>query len=164
MRSNLLFAICCLAVHAADPVAPGEAPDPDTSTPVTAALAVVPEKITPGKSAQVLVKARILPLHHIYGLNKSGSENAPTTLQLQLPQGMKLKGNWKAPDARKGKGKARIYENEVIFQASLLVADNVPAGKHTLKCEMGYQVCDEELCWPPAKLNLATEIEVVASK
>jgi hypothetical protein len=151
----LVFALCCLAGHAADP---------ETTKPVTATFAATPDKIAPGKSASMRVKVSVLPSYHIYGLNKSGSENAPTTLKLQLPKGMKLKENWKAPEPKKGKGKGRIYEDEVIFEATLLVGEKVASGKYTIKCEMGYQVCDEELCWPPAKLDLAAEIEVVASK
>jgi hypothetical protein len=151
----LLFAFCCFAACAAEP---------ESSTPVTAILAVTPARIAAGKSADLLVKVRVLPLYHIYGLNKSGSENAPTTLKLELPKGMKLKGDWKAPAPKKGKGKSRIYENEVVFRATLAIDKATPFGKHTVKCEMAYQVCDEELCWPPAKLDLATEIEVIASR
>jgi hypothetical protein len=165
MRSNLciLFALCCLASHASDPATAVKAPNPEASKPVTAALGIVPEKIVAGKTATLLIKVRILALHHIYALNKSGSENTPTSFQLQLPKGMKLNANWKAPEPKKGKGKSRIYEEEVIFEAPVLVGEKVSAGKHTIKCEMAYQVCDEELCWPPAKLNLAAEIEVLPS-
>ena len=157
MRSKicLLLAFCCFAAHAADP---------ESSKPVTASFTVIPQKIAPGKSADLLVTVRVLPTYHIYGLNKSGSENTPTTLQLQLPKGMKLKGDWKAPEPKKGKGKSRIYEEGVVFRGTLALGKSVAPGKHTIKCEMEYQVCDEELCWPPAKLDLATEIEVVASK
>jgi DsbC/DsbD-like thiol-disulfide interchange protein len=157
MRSKLLlfFAFCCFAACAAAP---------ESGPPVTAILAATPDKIAPGKSADLVVKVRVLPLYHIYGLNKSGNENIPTTLRLQLPKGMKLKGEWKAPEPKKGKGKSRIYEDEVVFRATLAIDKAMASGKHTVQCEMAYQVCDEELCWPPAKLNLATEIEVVASK
>src|SRR5688572_3499246 len=115
----LLLAFGCFAAYAADP---------ESSNPVTATFAVSPDKIIPGKSADLLVKVRVLPLYHIYGLNKSGSENTPTTLQLQLPKGMKLKGDWKAPEPKKGKGKARIYEDEVVFRGTLAVTKSIPAG------------------------------------
>jgi hypothetical protein len=159
--SKLAFGFCCLAAHASDGV---KAADPESSKPVTAAFAVVPEKVIPGKTAEVIVKVRIFPLHHIYALNKSGSENTPTTLQLRLPKGMKLSGAWKAPEPKRAKDKSRIYEEEVVFRATVAVAKSIAPGKHTIKCEMEYQVCDEELCWPPAKLHLATEIEVLPSK
>ena len=168
MRSK--FAIACAIfsllarAHGRDPAAVLKVPDPEASRPVTAVLAAVPEKLAPGKTATLLVKVRILPLHHIYALNKSGSENVPTTLKLQLPQDVALKGAWKAPEPKKAKDKARIYENEVVFYGTLSIAKAAAPGKHTLKCELEYQVCNEELCWPPAKIDLATEIEVVTSK
>ena len=168
MRSKFVIACAIFSLLAraqgSDPAATLKVPDPEASKPVTAVLAVVPEKVAPGTTATLLVKVRILPLHHIYALNKSGSENTPTTLKLQLPKGVALKGAWKAAEAKKAKDKSRIYESEVVFRGTLSVTKAAVPGKHTMKCEMEYQVCNEELCWPPAKLDLATEIEVLASK
>lgn len=137
------------------------APKPEADRPVTAAIVMEPAAIAPGGAATLVVKVRILPLFHIYGLNKSGNENTPTTLKLTLPNGLKLKGNWKAPEPGKS-GKARIYEDEVIFRATLAAAKKISSGKHIIKCEMEYQVCDEQLCWPPAKLDLVTEVQVAS--
>ena len=153
MRSKLLIAT--LVAFTALAGEPGK--------PVAATLTIEPATVAPGATANVSVKVRIQPLFHIYGLNKSGTENAPTTLKLTLPEGLKLKGNWTAPESKRS-GKARIYRDEVVFSAVLDVSKKVRVGKRTIKCTMEYQVCDEEVCWPPATLDLATEVEVLASK
>src|SRR5437867_4413341 len=143
----LLLVVTAVAVRAAepDPAKSVKVSAPEASKPVTAALAVVPQSAR--KSAVLLVKVRIFPLHHIYALDKSGSENTPTTLKTDLPRGITFKGQWEAPDPKKGKGKSRVYEEEVIFRRKLVIGNSVAPGKYTIKCEMGYQVCDEELCW-----------------
>jgi hypothetical protein len=135
---------------------------PEASKPVTAAVAVVPQNDR--KTAMLVVKVRIFALHHIYGLDKSGSENTPTTLKVDLPKGIAFKGAWQVPDPKKGKGKSRIYEEEVVFRRQFMIDRSVAPGRYPIKCELAYQVCDEELCWPPATIPLSTDIEVLPSK
>ena len=141
---------------------------PTHGQPVTAAMAIVNAKgsnaVTRGEQCVVLVRVRILPLFHIYGLNKSGTDNTPTRLKLALPKGVKAVRDWTAQGEPKKAGKARIYEEEITFVTTLMVGKKSPAGKHMIKCQIEYQVCNEELCWPPAKIDLAAEVEVVASK
>jgi DsbC/DsbD-like thiol-disulfide interchange protein len=143
-----------------------EVPDPKPQQPVTAAIKVLSDKrtnvVAHGEHLVVFVRMRIFPSFHIYGLNKSGTENTPTRLKLTLPNGLKTKLDWTAPEPI-NKGKARIYEQEVTFTNTLALNNKVALGKHTIKCELEYQVCDEELCWPPAKLDLAADIEVLPS-
>jgi hypothetical protein len=140
---------------------------PTHEQPVTAAMAIVNAKgsnvVTRGEQCVVLVRVRILPLFHIYGLNKSGTDNTPTRLKLALPNGVKAVRDWTAQEPKKA-GKALIYEEEITFVTTLMVGKKSPQGKHAIKCQIEYQVCNEELCWPPAKIDLAAEIEVLASK
>jgi DsbC/DsbD-like thiol-disulfide interchange protein len=153
MLSKLLLVTLVASVALAD----------EPRTPVAATMTVQPATVSPGGTANLSIKVRIQPLFHIYALNKSGNENTPTTLDVTLPEGFKLKGDWKAPAPKKS-GKARIYRDEVILNAAVNVTRKARSGKHPIKCAMQYQVCNEEVCWPPATLDLATEVEVVASK
>src|SRR5258705_633092 len=170
MRNKIVIAslliVSALAARAAesDPAKAVKVPAPEASKAVTAVLAVVPQSGTAGKSALLLVKVRIFSLHHIYGLDKSGSENTPTTLKVDLPKGITLKGGWEAPEPQKGKDKSRVYHDEVVFRRQLKIANSVAPGRYPIKCEMGYQVCDEELCWPPATIPLSAGLEVLPSK
>jgi hypothetical protein len=168
MRNEIVIALLLVvtAVTArateSDPAKSVKVSAPEASKPVTAALAVVPQSAR--KSAVLLVKVRIFPLHHIYALDKSGSDNTPTTLKVDLPKGMNFKSRWEVPDPKKGKGKSRVYEEEVVFRRKLMIGNSVAPGKYPIQCEMGYQVCDEELCWPPATIPLSAEIEVLRSR
>src|SRR5213594_1734832 len=138
MRNKLPIALvsCVLVVTGQAAESDIKVADPEANKPVTAALAVVPPKASAGKPATVLIKIRIFPLHHIYALNKSGSENTPTTLKLELPKGIALKGDWKAPEPKKGKDKSRVYEEEVVFRGTLAIARSVTSGRHNIKCEL----------------------------
>src|SRR5213593_924220 len=115
----LLLATTALAARAAesDPAKSVKVSVPEASKPLTAAIAVVPQNA--GKTAMLLVRVRIFPLHHIYALDKSGSENTPTTLKVDLPKGITFKGRWEAPDPKAGKGKSRVYHDEVVFRRKL---------------------------------------------
>jgi hypothetical protein len=168
MRNEIGIALLLTAFAACgtelDPAKSVKVSAPEVHKPVTAALAVVPPGATAGKTGMLVVKVRIFTLQHIYALDKSGSENTPTTLKVDLPKGLSFKGRWKAPDPKNGKGKSRIYEDEVVFRRPFVIDRSVPTGRYPIKCELAYQVCDEELCWPPATIPLSTEIEVLPSK
>jgi len=171
MRSSatvLLFVLCCFGAWATSVGRPIriDVAAPTHEQPVTAAMVILDAKgsnaVRRGEHCVVWVRVRILPLFHIYGLNKSGTDNAPTRLKLAFPKGVKAVRDWTAQGEPKKAGKALIYEEEITFVTTLMVGKKTPQGKHAINCQIEYQVCNEELCWPPAKIDLAAEVEVVA--
>jgi hypothetical protein len=165
----LVVVLCCNVAWGASigPPIRIDVAAPTHEQPVTAAMTIVNDKgsnvVRRGELCVVWVRVRILPLFHIYGLNKSGTDNAPTRLKLAFPKGVKAVRDWTAQGEPKKTGKALLYEEEITFVTTLMVGKKSPQGKHAIKCQVEYQVCNEELCWPPAKIDLAAEVEVVAS-
>ncbi|MEW6306152.1 MAG: carboxypeptidase regulatory-like domain-containing protein [Verrucomicrobiota bacterium] len=139
------------------------AAEPSEKQSVTAGLRAAYTKISPGGAVAIYVRARIAPGYHIYGLDRSGGDNVPTTLKLILPKGVTTAGNWTAPPPRMNADKTRVYAKEVTFQRLLNIGKDVPPGPLNIKCDLNYQVCNEQACWPPATIPLEISLDVISS-
>jgi hypothetical protein len=140
------------------------APAPSGARRVTAAAAVQPQKVRPGDTLTLFVKARVAPGHHIYALEDSGCSNLPTSLEASLRGILKPDGPWRGPEPRTQEDGSRTLAAEMLFKRRFLVEENRSGARsHKLPATLRFQVCNEALCWPAETIPLETEFEVVAS-
>ncbi len=131
---------------------------------VTLTPSVEPDQALPGESVVYKVTARLEPGLHIYAVAKTGDRQPgpiPTTFDFFDPGGLVVSGEWKPDRAAEAKPEPafdnqiiEFFENEVTWSTMLSVpADSAP-GKRTLRCQAGYQVCNENSCFPPGRWTL----------
>ena len=132
---------------------------------VTAAAAVQPQKVRPGDTLTLFVKARVAAGHHIYALEDSGCSNLPTSLESSLRGVLTPEGPWRGPAPKTLDDGSRTLAGEVLFKRRYLVNGSGGGGNKTQKlpATLRFQVCNEALCWPAETISLETEFEVVTS-
>jgi DsbC/DsbD-like thiol-disulfide interchange protein len=130
--------------------------EPDSRSPVNAAAALQPARAMKGKSFVLVVKIKIAPTWHIYAADGMVGSSIPTSLKLELPQGVEAAGEWTLPSARQD-GESRIYEGSLQFSRQLRIGSQVKPGPIHVRCELTYQACDPFSCRAPAKKTLQAD-------
>lgn len=131
---------------------------------VTAAVMLQPTNAAPGETVMVFIKVRIAEGHWIYALDKSGSENVPTRIEAKLARLIGQDGPWRGPEPKVKPDGARTIGGEALFSTRLMVEAYARPAKHKLEFKVEFQVCNELLCWPPASIDMETELEVVKAR
>jgi hypothetical protein len=57
-----------------------------------------------------------------------------------------------------------VYRNTALLRRSLRVGSGFEPRTLTVIGELRYQVCTEELCWPPGKLKLSAPLVVQSQR
>jgi DsbC/DsbD-like thiol-disulfide interchange protein len=149
-----------MAPHTKETDAPFASSKPSSSEPVTAAMKSAPPEVMAGETFEILVRVEIAGAHHIYASNVVGKPFIPTTLDVTLPRGVEALGNWIGPEPTRRRSGELVYIDSALFHRPLRVRANVPAGPLSIKGELHYQTCTEELCWPPRTIQLSSSISV----
>lgn len=136
---------------------------PSSSQPVTAAMKTTPTEVRAGEIFEILVRVEIAGAHHIYASNVVGKP-FPISLNVTFPGGIEASGDWIAPAPSRTKTGELVYTDCVSFRRSLKVGSNVPGGPLSIKGELLYQACTEELCWPPRTIKLSSSVTVRSLK
>lgn len=143
---------------------PGE---PSEQEPVSVQVSLLPSQVSPGETSSLVVQVKVARGWHIYGRQPHRGVAVPTKLEVKLPAGIELAGDWIADDAVSdpASGGASVYRNQVVFRQRLRVSPSatLPSsspGEHTLAVKLIYQVCDEEICSPPQVQEHSTELRV----
>ncbi len=136
---------------------------PTGTNRVTAAAVFLPSQAAPGDEVTLFVRVRVAPGHWIYAPGKSDSANLPTALENSWPVVFHRFGAWTLPEPKVKSG-ARILMGDVLFQRRVQVEESAAGGQVKLPLKLTYQVCNEALCWPPAYLNLAADLEIKVKK
>ena len=147
--------LACTALAAA-PLR-GEGPD------VRARL-VVPAAVAPGSRAAVAVELTLGPGWHVNSHTPSESYLVPTNASLSASAGS-------LSPVRYPKGVARrfsfsdkpldVYEGTVRFEADLDVPAGA-AGEIAVRGNVSYQACNDQQCYPPARIALDGDVKVSA--
>lgn len=137
-----------------------EVPEPSRTEPVTARMDASRKTLGAGEAFELLVRVRIIGGSHIYPLNQAEKPFVPTTLQLTLPSGIEVTGDWLAPEPSRAKGGEKVYTEAVVFRRPLKIRSAAATGRVSLKGELHYQVCTAEVCWPPKTISLSTAITI----
>ena len=115
-----------------------------------------------GKFVEILVHVRIAGGYHIYGTGSVAGPFQPTTLTLDLPQELKPAGDWIVPQPTVTRSGEKIYTDSLLFRRRLQVRLNAPKKLLSIKGEVQFQACEEELCRPPVKVALSASVAVVS--
>jgi thiol:disulfide interchange protein DsbD len=131
---------------------------------VTLTPSLSPAEAHPGESVAYKVTARLDPGLHIYAVAKVDAVQqgpVPTTFDLFDTAGLKVVYDWKpdrAPEARPEPAFdnkiIQFFENEVTWSIALDIPRDAAAGKRVLRCQAGYQICNDRSCFPPGRWTL----------
>ena len=126
---------------------------------VTLTPSVEPAEAHPGESVVYKVTARLEPGLHIYAVAKEDDSQPgpiPTTFDFFDPGGLKVSGEWKPDHAAEARPEPafdnqliEFFENEVTWSTTLSIPAGAAPGKRTLRCQAGYQICNDRSCFPP---------------
>jgi hypothetical protein len=133
--------------------------EPSASEPVTATLGV-PAQARAGQRFNVLVTLRIAGAHHIYATQTAAKPFAPVNLKFHYPKGIETLGALEMPTPEASRNGDIIYTGSVTFRQLCRVRSNVSKGPMSIQCELRYQACTAELCWPPGSIQLASTIDI----
>jgi DsbC/DsbD-like thiol-disulfide interchange protein len=143
---------------------PIEVPLPTAETPVTVGAAVEPPEVHPGEVTTLIVRARIAPGWHIYGLDTGPDPAQPTQIRLDFPEDITGQGDWTAPSpATRASplGMTSVYESEVNFKRQLKVAASPSLRSYHLPLQFIYQACDDAMCMPPTRVSLNVPLQIL---
>lgn len=134
--------------------------EPSSSQPLTAAMNSSSPEVVAGERFEIVVRIKIAAAHHIYASNLVDKPFIPATVDLALPRGVETLGDWSGPEPTRARNGAFIYVDSVVLRRPLRIRANVPSGVLSIKGELHYQACTEELCWPPRTIKLVASIQV----
>jgi DsbC/DsbD-like thiol-disulfide interchange protein len=117
-----------------------------------------PDRASASEIVEMVVDIRIASAHFIHAQDEAGAPFVPLAASASLPQGLEPVGDWQFPTPEKGRGTALVYRDSVLLRRSLRVRPSAAPQTLTVACEVEYQVCTDELCWPKGKLELSAPI------
>jgi hypothetical protein len=132
---------------------PPAVPEPSPSEPVKAVMACRPSgPIT----AELLVAVRIARAHYLHAEADRGGTFTPLKIETTLPQGVEFDGDWNFPTPEVGR--VPMYRTSVLLRRSLKITS--PPLSREVTGVLRYQACNDELCWPPGKLELSAPLPI----
>lgn len=132
------------------PSIPVEAPT--QAQPVTAAMQR--QRVSEDKGVatwNVWIKLSIARGHYIYAPDSKEGPFRPLAVEMPLPDNGAIVSDWKFP-ASNDHGGSAVYYDSVMFYRQLRVPKETKLDATLI---LHYQVCNEDVCYPPAKLQLA---------
>lgn len=121
-----------------DKVATGETSDKDPVAVTTA------REFTESGEQLLIVKLKIHPGYHIYAHVPKTEAYNETEVSFELPKGYTTEGELQKPQGSHFTGQTTIYEDEATFVQRIKGTSTEP-----IKCTVGYQCCDSQICFPP---------------
>jgi thiol:disulfide interchange protein DsbD len=165
-----LFGLTPCSAPAADPPQPARKDSSPRIRPREATLTpeIVPAEAKAGAKVTYQVRVKLEPGWHIYTYAKQPREDGPprpsfTTFDLFDTGGLKVAGDWMPskppiqhpepafPDFKF----IEYYEDEVTWSIKLQVPPGTPPGPVKLRCQAGFQICNDLVCKPPGQWTLA---------
>ncbi len=123
------------------------------------------EAVSPGRETQILVRLDILPGWHINAHAPSQAFLIPTRLELDQPRGFAVEERWPAPQTRRlriANTPLELYEGQIEVVLRVRVGVDVAPGVYLVRGKLQYQACNDEVCIPPATVELEFPVEVTA--
>jgi hypothetical protein len=138
-----------------DALDPPAVPEPSPSEPVKAVMACRPS----GRfRAELLVAVRIARAHYLHAEADHGGTFTPLKIEAMLPPGVEFVGDWIFPTPEAGR--VPVYRTSVLLRRSLKITS--PPSSREVTGVLRYQACNDELCWPPGKLELSAPLPIQA--
>ena len=126
------------------------------------------EPVGRGGSFQLAVVLKIRPGFHINARKPSAEYLIPTDLHANLPAGFKSVGEVCYPKGELktfafSKTPLRVYQDKVVLRVPLAAQSDAPLGAQHIPLKLRYQACSNEVCLPPATLDVDAPVTVAAS-
>ncbi len=82
---------------------------------------------------------------------------------MQLPVGMKAKGEWKIAQSQEidDEGDVSQYDHDVTFRKILSVLPDAGQGILKVECQISFQACNESLCLPVTTKVICATVNLV---
>jgi hypothetical protein len=127
---------------------------------------ISPAKIKPGGKFKLHVQVSVDKGWHIYSINlREENKMLATTLHLRPNQFLPVGGwNESQPTIRVDKVLQKVlktHESMVDFVHEFQVPDSVTQGSFSLKGEVIYRVCDNNVCSLPQKMPFTSKVQIV---
>lgn len=105
---------------------------------------------TADSQLKLTVHVQVLEGWHAYAKVPSNQPYIPLTIDLDLPDGVSLLGEWISPPSQEDSGNPglHLFTGSFAFEATLAVAATAKV-KDGITCRLAYQVCDLSMCMPP---------------
>ena len=161
-----LTAVCALLFASAAWPVPAAQDDkfPKASEIVKPQVNAPAGPVARGQAFSVSVSAEIRKGFHIQANKVREDYLIPTTLEAQLPAGVKLLDT-SYPKARLVKfsfnpKEMAVYEGKIELKLKLEADSAASQGKFTLPLTLRYQACSDAACLPPVRLPLTATIDI----
>jgi thiol:disulfide interchange protein len=124
---------------------------------------VNPAEAKPGETVKYKVTAKLGDNWHIYKYAKEQPQEGPRATQFDFfdTAGLKIKGDWTASKKASQKKEeafggllVEFYEQEVTWSIPLEIPVGTAAGKKTLRCQIYFQICNDNGCKSPAYVTV----------
>lgn len=128
---------------------------PTPVQPVTAAMFCenVSDK-TDTVTVKVWIKVLIARGHYIYAPADAEGPFRTLSVDLKTPSAATNEDGWQFPSSNAKNGHA-VYYDSVVLHRQLQISDG---GVSELEATVQFQVCNEDVCYPPTKLQLTSSI------
>lgn len=166
------FVMLLLVASCAGSNQPTSGPVPATPTPegkkVTSAGVVNAQpqgsEISAGGSGEVIVRLVIQKGYHVNANPPTFPYLKATELEIKPAEGITV-GKVSYPPAIKGKfafaeEPLAVYEGETQLKAELKADKTAQTGSHSLSAVLRIQACDDEVCYPPGKIDLQIPVTI----
>jgi hypothetical protein len=108
------------------------------------------------------------PGRYVYALDVGSLELLPTTIRVELPDGIELVGSFAEPKpVRKSDefvGDFNVHKQRVRCFARVRVAEGAKPGKYAIPVTVQAMSCDESSCLPAEKKTFALQLEVAPKR
>lgn len=114
-----------------------------------------------GETVQVALRISIAPSWHINSVQPNVPFLIPTELRLDAPSGMAVEVTWPPPERvllPLSQEPLELYRGDLEVKLVLFGEEGLVAG--AVSAVLRYQACDDEVCAPPAELQLSLPVEV----
>ncbi len=161
-----LSAVSCS--NSSQPAAPAAAPSPSGPRKITSAGVVNAQpqatEITAGGSGQAVVRLIIEKGYHLNANPPTFPYLIATELEIKPTEGITV-GKLEYPPAKTAKfafaeEPLAVYEGATDVKAELKVAKDSPTGNRSLSAVLRIQACDDQVCYPPGKIDLQIPVSI----
>ena len=123
---------------------------------------IVDARLAPGAKGPVVVEMRLGSKWHVNGHTPLEEFLVPTDVTLKTSSGQLLAVKYPKGELKRfafSDKPLSVYAGTVRFEAELPGPPD-PRGPVALSGEVSYQACNDEQCFPPARILLSTSIEI----
>ena len=125
-----------------------------------------PEKIAvaAGKKTTADLQFRITRGFHINSNQPHDKLLIPTLLEVQAPEELPLTVQYPAGEDKTfgfSPDKMSVYDGDVILKLQFAPPAKAKPGTHKLTGHLKYQACNDRACFPPNKVPVEFEVEVI---